>query len=112
MMGRMTVDACHATLQMEGAAIIGLFVTALVAIQAASAAFRGRDVLKGEYFRCIAAALDVFLAGAVARFAPVPLRTLLRAQFRIDSGDKMRIRLEGLIKVFVTCFANFCSNIK
>src|SRR5271166_3182680 len=110
MMWRMTVDACHATLQMEGAAIIALFVTAPVAIQAAGAAFRGRNVLKSEYFRFVAAALDVFLAGAVARFAPVPLRPLLRVQFRIDSGDKMGIRLEGLVKIFVTCFANFCSN--
>ena len=112
MMGRMTVDACHATLQMGGAAIIALFVTALVAIQAAGADFRGRGVLKSEYFRFVAATVDVFLAGAVARFAAVPLRALVRVQFRIDSGDKMGIRLEGLIEIFVTSLANFCSNIK
>ena len=112
MMRRMTVNACYAALQMEGAAIIALFVSALVTIQAASAAFRGRDVLKGEYFRFVAAALDVFLAGAVAGFAPVPLRALLCVQFRIDGGGKMRTVREGVVKILVTCFANFCSNVE
>jgi hypothetical protein len=112
MMRRMTVDACNATLQMEGASIIGLFVTALVAIQAAGAAFRGRDVFKSEYFRCVAAALDVFLTRAMAGFAPVPLRALLRVQFRIDGGDEMGTRRESVVKIFVACFANFCSNVE
>src|SRR5580700_7670778 len=112
MMRRMTVDACHATLQMEGASIIGLFVTALVAIQAAGAAFRRRDVLKGEYFRYVAAALDVFLAGTVAGFAAVPLRALLRVHFRIDSGDEMGTRRESDVQIFVTCLANLCSDVE
>jgi hypothetical protein len=108
----MTVDACHATLEMGGTAIVALFVTALVAIQAAGAGFCGRGVLKSEYFRFVAAAVDVFLAGAVARFAPVPLRALLRVQFRFDSGDKMGTRREMVVDIFVTCFANFCSNVE
>jgi hypothetical protein len=108
----MTVNACHATLQMEGAAIIALFVTALMAIQAAGAAFCGRDALKGEYFRYVAAALDVFLAGTVARFAPVPLRALMSVQFRFDSGGEMRTRFESLVKIFVARLANLASNVE
>jgi hypothetical protein len=68
---------------MGGAAIIELFVTALVAIQATGADFCRRDVFKSEYFRYVAAALDVFLAGAVTGFAPVPLWALLCVQFRV-----------------------------
>ena len=43
MMRRMAVNACDATLQVEGAAIVALFVAALVAIQAA-----GADLLRAR----------------------------------------------------------------
>lgn len=109
----MTVRAAHAILKVSGAREISMLFAILVAVEAARADLRGRSVLERENLRLVSAALDVFLAGAVARFATMPFR----AFFLIEQRYVVRRIFVALEKpldghVFVAGFAGFGADVK
>src|ERR1700682_1467384 len=81
---------------MSRPAEIAVFLAGLMAVQAARTGIGCRSSLKTKYFGFVAAALDVRFARAMARFASMPLRSLLRVQ----CGGKVRCGLKIVVEAF------------
>jgi hypothetical protein len=99
----MAVEATDVVLPVRGAKEIALFFAVGVTSEPARIGFPLRHALKGEYLGFVAAAFHVGLAGAVAGFAAMPLRSSLGVQ----RGGKMPRALVLLEFVFVAGFAGF-----
>ena len=81
-MRRMTRNATHIVLRMDGVDRVHMLRAARVAPQTSIVDFFGRMLLKHKNLGLIPSTLYVVFAGTMAGFAPVPLRASLRIECR------------------------------
>src|ERR1700690_775588 len=87
-------------------------MAALVAIQATSADLRGRRVLERKDFRFVPTAVDVLLAGAMARFATMPLGTFMSVELRVHGRGNVRGGRKIGVNVLVAGLTSFRAHVE
>ena len=105
--GGVAIRAGHAIRVMRRALEIAVLLAVLVAGQAAIGNLLGRSSLEHKYLGLVAAALDVRLSRAVARFAPLVFRTTPR----IQCGFPVRRLFERVVDIFVADLASLRAHI-
>ncbi len=108
MVGVVAIGAGHSVLKVDGACIIAVLLSVLMAIEAASADLLCRCAFEGKNLGLISSALDVSFPWPVASFATMPLRAFLRIHGRhkvrgvfkvLEEILRRHVRMAGLARL-------------